>query len=173
MANFLDQSDGLFYFNDPKSEKLIADKKEIFDNVIPASNSVMARNLHQLGLYFYSDIYLKQAESMLQLIGEMLVKDPGFLANWANLYLEKAVPTAEIAVAGPDAVEQARFFQAVYQPNMVIAAASEATDDLPLLADKSAKKTTFFVCFNQSCKQPVERMEEARKQLPFLANIER
>ena len=171
MDNFFDESDGLFYFNDPKSEKLIADKKEIFDNVIPASNSVMARNLHQLGLYFYNDNYLKQAENMIQLVGEMLVKDPGFLANWASFYLEKAVPTAEIAIVGPDAVGQARSFQSLYHPNMVIAAASGTTNEIPLLVGKSAKKTTFYVCFNKSCKQPVESIEEARKQMPLLPNI--
>jgi len=168
MENFFDESDGLFYFNDPKSEKLIADKKEVFDNVIPASNSVMARNLHQLGLYLYNDAYLAQAESMLQLVSEMLVKEPDFLANWANFYLEKSVPTAEIAITGKDASGVGVSLQAAYHPNMVIAADAGFSNELPILAGKSGERSTLFVCFNKSCKQPVESIEAAVKQLPFL-----
>src|SRR5690606_30334545 len=57
LLHFYDEEDGYFYFNDPDAEKLIANKKELFDNVIPASNSIMARNLHQLGIIFYDDRY--------------------------------------------------------------------------------------------------------------------
>ena len=39
MDQFFDESDGFFFFNNPKSETLIANKKEIFDNVIPSSSS--------------------------------------------------------------------------------------------------------------------------------------
>lgn len=55
LEHFFDEDDGLFYFNNPDSETLIANKKEIFDNVIPSSNALMATNLHQLGRYFYED----------------------------------------------------------------------------------------------------------------------
>ncbi|EPR69070.1 thioredoxin domain-containing protein [Cyclobacterium qasimii] len=168
MDNFFDETDGLFYFNDPKTEKLIADKKEVFDNVIPASNSVMARNLHQLGLYLYNDAYLAQAESMLQLVSEMLSKEPDFLANWANFYLEKSVPTAEVAIKGKNAKGVGISLQANYHPNMVIAAEDGFSSELPILEGKSGEIATLYVCFNKSCKRPVESIEEAVKQLPFL-----
>ena len=169
MDNFLDERDGMFFFNDPKTEKLIADKKEVFDNVLPASNSVMARNLHQLGLYLYNDTYLCQAESMLQLVREMVIKEPDFLANWANFYLEKSVPTAEIAITGKEANRVGLSLQADYHPNMVIAATTVNTEEVPILAGKSTEKTILYVCFNKSCKQPVETIEEAVSQLPFLS----
>lgn len=169
MDNFLDERDGMFFFNDPKTEKLIADKKEVFDNVLPASNSVMARNLHQLGLYLYNDTYLCQAESMLQLVREMVIKKPDFLANWANFYLEKSVPTAEIAITGKEANRVGLSLQADYHPNMVIAATTVNTEEVPILAGKSTEKTILYVCFNKSCKQPVETIEEAVSQLPFLS----
>ena len=47
--NFYDEKEQLFYFTDKSAEELIARKKEIFDNVIPSSNSMMARNLYTLG----------------------------------------------------------------------------------------------------------------------------
>lgn len=50
VMHFYDEEENLFYFTSDNAEKLIARKKEIFDNVIPASNSVMAQNMHKLGI---------------------------------------------------------------------------------------------------------------------------
>ena len=168
MDSFYDEEDGMFYFNDPKSEKLIANKKEIFDNVIPSSNSVMARNLHQLGLYLYKDNYLAQAKSMLQLVSEILMKEPDFLANWANFYLEQSVPTAEMVIAGKKASELGLILQKTYRPNTIVAAATNSNILLPILADKKGEKSTFYVCFDKTCKQPVDTIEAAIQQLPKL-----
>lgn len=168
MDRFLDESEGLFFFNDPKQEKLIADKKEIFDNVIPASNSIMARNLHRLGIYLYKDEYLSLAENMVQLVKELLLKEPSFLANWANFYLEKTLPTAEIAILGPDAEGKALDFQKHYYPNTVLAAGT-GKEHIPLLKDKPAGKNQYFICFDKTCKQPVSSLEAAVVQLPHLS----
>src|SRR5262249_9050977 len=43
IKNFLDPTDHYFHFSAQAAEQLIAKRKEIFDNVIPSSNSVMAR----------------------------------------------------------------------------------------------------------------------------------
>jgi uncharacterized protein YyaL (SSP411 family) len=56
--NFYDEAEKLFYFTDANAERLIARKKEIFDNVIPASNSAMAKNLHKLGLLLDKPEYI-------------------------------------------------------------------------------------------------------------------
>lgn len=167
MDRFMDNTDRLFFFNDPKQEKLIADKKELFDNVIPASNSIMARNLHRLGIYFYEDDYLDQAAHMVQLVKELVLKEPSFLANWAHFLLEKTVPTAEIAVLGPDSKVRALDFQKSYFPNTVLAAGT-AMDKLPLLDGKADDKILYFVCFDKTCKQPVSNLKEAVRQLPHL-----
>ncbi|SEI86195.1 hypothetical protein SAMN05192553_101580 [Cyclobacterium xiamenense] len=167
MERFFDDSDGLFFLNDPGQEKLIADKKEIFDNVIPSSNAVMARNLHRMGIYYYRQRYVDQAEKMLQLVQGILLQEPSFLAYWASFYLEKSIPTAEIAILGPDAAENGLIWQKGYRPNTVLAAAS-TTADLPLLQDKPLDANRFFVCFNKTCKQPVARLQEALDQLPNL-----
>src|SRR5690606_3447648 len=37
LTHFFDKEDGYFYYNNPEAERLIANKKELFDNVIPAS----------------------------------------------------------------------------------------------------------------------------------------
>ena len=172
LEHFHDASDGFFYFNNPDAEKLIANKKELFDNVIPSSNSMMARNLHQLSLYFYNDQYSEISQNMLGHIKSMLSQDIGFLANWAILYLEQMVPTAEVAVSGRKAKEQAQLIRKNYYPNMVLAASEEPADLPPLLQDKaadSAGNALIYVCFDKVCQKPVATVKEAVKQFPTLA----
>ncbi|MDX2189194.1 MAG: thioredoxin domain-containing protein [Bacteroidota bacterium] len=48
LENFIDTEEIFLFFTDKNAEKLIARKKEIYDNVIPSSNSTMAINLWQL-----------------------------------------------------------------------------------------------------------------------------
>lgn len=172
LRHFFDEEEGYFYFNNPDAEKLIANKKEMFDNVIPASNSMMARNLHQLGVFFYEDHYLQLSKNMLGPLINLLTKDPGFLANWASLYLEILVPTAEIAIIGHDAHPTALKLLQNYHPNILVAASESATDNLPILEDKAAGpmgNALFYVCFNKACQKPVMAMEEALGQFPSLA----
>jgi uncharacterized protein YyaL (SSP411 family) len=172
LLHFFDKEDGYFYFNNPDAEKLIANKKELFDNVIPASNSMMARNLHQLGILFYDDRYKELAANMLDAIKQLLAADVGYLANWANLYLDSLVPTAEIAVIGHGAKTKALALRQIYHPNTLIAAAEDETDKLPLLQKKTAHATgeaLIYVCFDKVCQKPVLTIDEAIQQFPTLA----
>jgi len=172
LEHFLDAEDGFFYFNNPDAEKLIANKKELFDNVIPSSNSMMARNLHQLSSYFYNDDYSRISQDMLGHIKSMLSQDIGFLANWANLYLEQMVPTAEVAVVGENAKDIAFQLKRNYYPNTVLTATDALADFPPLLEDKrgdSKGNALIYVCFDKVCQKPVSTVEEALKQFPTLA----
>ncbi len=172
ITEFYDDTDGFFYFNNPNAEKLIADKKELFDNVIPASNSMMARNLHRLSLFTYEEKYTEIASKMLGGMKELILRDPGFLSNWASLFLEKLVPTAEIAIIGAGATMKARAFQQNYTPNMILAYSESPTDNAAILADKTPDPTgnaLIYVCFDHACRKPVRTREEAVSQLPYLA----
>jgi uncharacterized protein YyaL (SSP411 family) len=171
LARFYDAEDGYFYFSDPMAEKLIANKKELFDNVIPASNSILARSLHQLSLLTYQDNYGKIAARMLGGMKELVLKEPGFLCNWANFYLESLVPTAEIAIVGRGAKEKALVLLANYLPNAVVAWSESPTASVPLLEGKlgDAKgNALIYVCVNRSCRRPVATVEEARALVPQL-----
>jgi uncharacterized protein len=172
LAQFFDESDGFFYFNNPTAEKLIANKKELFDNVIPASNSIMARNLHRLSLLTYEEKYGQIAQHMLGGMKELISRDPGFLSNWANFYLESLVPTAEIAIVGKGAEKLAQSLQKACLPNIVLAWSEVATETAPILQGKTPDPTgnaLIYVCFDRACRRPVDTLEEALTQLPYLA----
>jgi len=166
LSHFQDPEDGMFFFTDKTSEKLIARKKELFDNVIPSSNSVMAANLHKLGLYFDNDNYSQTADKMLHTITPLLLKEPSHLSNWAILYFTNLTPTAEVAIVGKQVPEMREELSAFYLPNMILMGSNHKSS-LPLLTDKVPVngKTTIYVCYNKTCQLPVHSPAEALEQL--------
>ncbi len=166
LSNFYDESENLFFYTDKEGEQLIARKKEIMDNVIPASNSVMALNLLFLGLHFDRPKYADISDAMLSQVKELLVKQPSHLANWATVYYYKLKPTAEIAIVGPEAKTTRQSFADFYLPNAIFAGTvTEST--LPLLTDRFAigEETTIYICYNKTCQLPVHTISEALEQL--------
>jgi uncharacterized protein YyaL (SSP411 family) len=57
VAGFFDREDGYFNYTSSNAEKLIARKKEIFDNVIPASNSLMSMILFVLVTMLDNEVF--------------------------------------------------------------------------------------------------------------------
>ncbi|MHC2993093.1 thioredoxin [Pontibacter sp. HJ8] len=166
LSHFFDGQEGMFFFTDESSEKLIARKKEIMDNVMPSSNSVMAINLHLLGLYFDQEQYLQLSDDMLARVKPLVIQEPSHLSNWAILYYHKLRPMAEVAIVGNQAPEMRSELSVFYLPNMLLTG-TEQTSALPLLHDRTAigGKTTVYVCYNKTCQLPVHTAAEALKQL--------
>lgn len=166
LTNFFDEAEGMFYFTDEQAEKLIARKKELFDNVIPSSNSVMAINLHQLGLYFDEQRYTELSSDMLARMKDLMLKEPTHLSNWAILHYYKLARTAEVAIVGPEAPEMRAEISAFYLPNILLAG-TDKSSSLPLLQNREAigGKTTVYVCYNKTCQLPVHTAAEALEQL--------
>lgn len=166
IEHFYDSAEELFFYTDDKSEQLIARKKEIFDNVIPASNSAMAQNLYFLGNMLERDSYLKLSESIISKIAPMIKTDPQYLTNWGTLYAFRSQPIIEIAIIGEDFLLLSHELQRHFIPNKVISA-SFKSNDLPLLRNRIAiaDKTTLYVCYNKSCKLPVHSIQEALEQI--------
>lgn len=167
ISNFFDSSEDLFYYTDKESDDLIARKKEIFDNVIPASNSAMAQNLYFLGHLMERNDYLDLSRTMLSKMAPLALRDPQYLSNWASLFSLYSKPVAEIAIVGEEYKSFAQEIHNRFIPNQVIAATDQVVNSLPLLQQRSALdgKTTIYVCYNKSCKLPVHSVSEALKQL--------
>jgi len=169
LAHFFDEAESMFFFTDNSSEKLIARKKEIFDNVVPSSNSVMAINLHILGLYFDEERYTSLSDEMLSKVKDLVVKEPSHLSNWAMLYFYKLTPTAEVAIIGEKAAEMRAELSAFFLSNIILLGSSGKEDatKIPLLEDKTVLngKITVYVCYNKTCQLPVHIAADALGQL--------
>jgi len=139
----------------------------MMDNVIPASNSIMAENLLKLGLHLDNEEYKSRSYDMVNQVSELVGRELEYMANWAQVALPLLKPLPEIAIIGDNAIEIASAFNALHLPIKVISA-SKNESDLPLLQYKSVVEgeTTIFVCFNKACKLPVHTIEDALNQIP-------
>jgi uncharacterized protein YyaL (SSP411 family) len=166
VEHFFDESDGFFFYTSGNSEALIARKKEIFDNVIPSSNAVMAQNLHQLGVLFDRDEWQKMAAAMVDSLSHLIKSEPGFMSYWAIAYAEIKKGLAEIVLIGKGINVLRSQLQRNFLPFSLIQG-SEISGGLPLQRDKTAidGKPTVYVCHNRTCQLPVHTVEEALMQL--------
>ncbi|PTB95785.1 thioredoxin domain-containing protein [Marivirga lumbricoides] len=167
LANFYDEEEKLFYYTDAQSEKLIARKKEIFDNVIPASNSVMMENLHWLGILSTGSEYLEISDTMLEQVEHFISKEPRYMSNWASAATLKVHNTYDVVIIGPEAKNMQQQMWAQFHPNTLILAREEPTEIASVFKGKELlnQQTTIFVCQMNACQKPVNTVGEAIEQL--------
>ena len=63
--HFMDKDSGMFYFTSDEDKALLSRKMELTDNVIPASNSSIAKSLFRLGHHFENEEYILMSRKML------------------------------------------------------------------------------------------------------------
>jgi uncharacterized protein YyaL (SSP411 family) len=166
IANFYDAEEGLFYFTDVLAEQLIARKKEIYDNVIPASNSLLANALFDLGVLLSDNEYTDLAASMFGRVRKLAVADPTYMACWAKLGLKINGNIPEVVIVGENAEVLRRELSGRIHRAAYFAGSTVAESELLLLRDRYvAGKTLIYVCRNSVCQLPVSTVEEALTQI--------
>ena len=163
VKHFLDEESAMFWFKSNKDEQLIAKKQENSDNVIPASNSVMAHNLFILSKLTYNQEFEKTGKQMLSNILPHIEYGQSY-SNWLRLYLYETYPFYEIAATGKNFRALTIELRKTYIPNKLILGA-EKKSDLPLLENKFFEEETIFVCQNKTCQLPVKLVTDALKQI--------
>ena len=153
LEHFYDAETGFFTFTSNLDEAWITSHFETEDNVIPASNSVMAKNLFQLGIYFENSYYEKVSQQMLQKIMPS-VDYPSAYSNWMDLALNYSEQNKELAICGNLALEYCSKINALYFPNVVLAGTKKVSN-LPFLKNRFvADQTLFYLCQNKTCSSP-------------------
>jgi uncharacterized protein YyaL (SSP411 family) len=166
IAHFYDMESGMFFFTNDKDPKLIARKMEVSDNVIPASNSSMAKGLHQLGTLFENEHYLKISEQMLSNMQDAFNNYLPAASNWGILLLRKSFPYYEVAIVGNEANDKMIEINQSYFPNVIYLGDFSQESTLPLLELKWVEgQTTFYVCENKVCQLPVTETQKAIQQI--------
>ena len=163
LAHFDDPNSELYYYTSDIDPALITRKIESADNVIPGSNSVMAKNLHELGLYFYNNEWGEKAQAMMHTMANSIVESGAvdFYTEWTQVYWQLVHPPYEVAIVGKDANEKRNKFMAEYHPNTILLG-GENEGALELLNGKLQEgETMIYVCQNKVCKLPVTEVEKA------------
>ncbi len=162
--NFYDEKAQFFSFTSHKDDPLITSHFEVEDNVIPASNSVMADALFKLNIYFENGYYEKMGRQMVQNIVPT-VDYPSAFSNWLNVQLYFSEQNKELAICGNKALEYLQKINQNYLPNIVIAGSSTSSK-LPFLENRySEKETLFYLCQNKTCDVPSANYEEIIKEI--------
>ena len=168
IEHFYNKENSMFNYTSDIDPPLVARKLEIGDNVIPGSNSIMARNLRYLGELYYGEDGHDNLQISKQMLTNMYatltsVEEPSFYSNWAQLFVDMAYPPYEVAILGDDAEQAREAMMSHYIPNaMFLGGKSEG--NLLLLKDKLQEgQTMIYVCQAKTCKFPVEDPKEAIK----------
>ncbi|WP_339916752.1 thioredoxin domain-containing protein [Yeosuana marina] len=163
--HFFDEKSNMFFFTSNEDDSLVSRNIEYRDNVIPASNSMMAKNLFKLSHYFDNEHFKRTALTMLNNVKPEMKEYPSGYSNWFDLMLNYTSPFYEVAVIGKDASSKISELNKFYIPNKLIAG-STSENNLPLLENRFIPNETFiYVCVNNTCKLPVSNVEDAIKLL--------
>ncbi|TQK69914.1 thioredoxin domain-containing protein [Nocardioides sp. SLBN-35] len=150
--------DGGFFDTSADAEVLVARPRDPGDNASPSGFSSLVHALVEAHALTGVGRYRDAAETALATVSVLADKAPRF-AGWS---LAAAVTMLdgplEVAVVGPAGVERdALVAKALTLPGAVVVAADEASEDIPLLAGRTAVdgRPAAYVCRGFVCERPV------------------
>ena len=161
LIHFFDNVSGMFFYTHHEHSNLISRKMEVTDNVIPSSNSEMAKNLFVLGKYFFNDEYINKARQMLLNVKADMQKNIFYYSNWGMLEIALIAALADVAIVGNNCFELRCKLDENYLPNALLSG-GQHEGRLPVLENKHVDgKTSIYVCRNKVCKIPVTEVDKA------------
>ncbi len=165
IEQFIDEQDGFFFFNSKKTIDVLLHKKEFYDNATPSGNSMMAKNLQRLSIYFDNDHYRNSVLKMLVQLKNSILQYPSSFSNWINVMLTFIFPGSEVAVVGKDYLKFSNRINAFFLPDKILMATMNGNGNyFPILKGKvEVDHTQFFICKNYACLKPVTTFEEFLK----------
>nr|WP_299175110.1 thioredoxin domain-containing protein [uncultured Allomuricauda sp.] len=163
--HFFDSTSGMFFYTSDEDESLIRRSVETSDNVISASNSIMAKNLLKYHKLFSEEGYGETAEQMVKNVQTDFDESAQGFANWLHLVLYENQNFYEIAVVGEDYKGLGKQIASSYIPNSILVGSpKEGTIEL-LKSRYNEGQTLVYVCIEGTCKLPVTSAEKALGQL--------
>jgi uncharacterized protein YyaL (SSP411 family) len=165
LIHFFDVESGMFFYTSDIDPDLVARKMEIADNVIPSSNSQMAKNLFLLGQYFYKDDYILKSKQMLNNVKQAALRSGVYYANWDILMAWFISEPYLISIVGDDHLSKRKEFDTYYLPNVFLSG-GKTEGTLELLKGKNiAGQTTIYACQNKVCDRPETKVKDMLKQI--------
>ena len=176
MKYFWDEQNGGFYFTSSTSEELIARQKDVYDGAIPSGNSIALLNLIRLSRFTGNIYFEKKASILVKYFSGYISRSPSaFCMYMCGLDFLLSSSTEIVIVFKQKygiVTEGINLIRSIFNPNKVVILKSENIDKVfaeMLSFTKDMKmmnnKTTFYVCRDYACNQPVCSIEELKKLL--------
>jgi hypothetical protein len=166
IERFADEERGGFFETSSDHEQLVARRKDLEDNPIPAGNSSAAYGLERLAALTGEHEYERRAEGVLRLLQEIAPRHPQAFAHLLQALDFRLAQTKEVALAGTDTAELERVVRSKFRPHIVLAGGEP--DGVPLMEGREPVDghAAAYVCEQFSCRQPVTQAHELEALLP-------
>jgi len=168
IKHFQDDLSGMFYFTSVLDSPLITRKTETEDNVIPSSNSSVAKSLFILGHYFENNTCLTLSKKMTGSVKDFISKYPSAFSNWGILLMNQHYPFYEIVITGEHAEKKRKDLNQHFIPNKVLAGSAKKSE-MMLFQNRTpqADKTLIYVCVDNHCLLPTENIQDVVSQIKY------
>ena len=168
IERFADRERGGFFETSSDHERLVARRKDLEDNPIPAGNSSAAYGLLRLAALTGEASYERHAEGVLRLLGGIAPQHPQAFAHLLQAIDFRLAATREVALVGEEIEPLDRAVRARFRPHLVVAAtlAADGRGDAgggpALLRGRTPVegRAAAYVCENFACRRPVTEPEE-------------
>ena len=163
---------GGFYDTGADTPALVVRPKDLFDNAVPAGNSVMAESILRIAAFTGAETFEERARAIFRALGPAMAQAPtgfGHLLGALDLALarpkEIAISTTDVGSPATRALAEVVWDR--YPPNRVLAVGGTDSTAVPLLADRPARDgvPTAYVCERFVCAAPVTRPDELAENL--------
>jgi uncharacterized protein YyaL (SSP411 family) len=160
---FIHADGSLYYYTSIHQADIIMRQADLQDNVIPASNSIMAWSIFMLGHIQSNPKYLAQAKQMCAYAMAQIGNYAEAYANWCRLMLQMEQGLSEIVICGEKAHHYQKELYKIVGPGSVIYATEKPNAAKPFEDRYEADKTSFYLCKHQTCSIVEHDFEEFLK----------
>jgi uncharacterized protein YyaL (SSP411 family) len=162
IERFSDTDGGGFFATASDHEELVARRKDLEDNPIPAGSSSAALGLLRLAALTGEYRYRELAEGAIRLVLEIAPRHPQAFGHMLRAMDFHAAAVKEVALAGDDLGELTDVLREELRPHMVLA--GPPGDGVPLMKGRAPVngRPAAYVCRELVCRQPVTEAGDLR-----------
>ena len=163
LERFPDPENGGFFSTADDHEQLIARRKDIDDNPIPAGQSAACLGLLRLGALTGEHRYEEAALGVIRLLHTIAPQHPAGFGHLLQAIDFHVSPVREVALVGPDLEPLERVVRSTFRPHVVLAGGEP--DGVPLLAGREPVdgRAAAYVCERFACRRPGHGAGRARR----------
>jgi uncharacterized protein YyaL (SSP411 family) len=163
IEHFADEENGGFFETADYHERLVARRKDLEDNPIPAGNSSAAYGLLRLALLTGEYGYEQRAVGVFRLLHLIAFKHPQSFAHLLQALDFHFAAVKEVALVGSDVTALERVVRGRFRPHLVLAGGDgDADSEVPLLEGREpvGDRAAAYVCERFACRRPVTEPDE-------------
>jgi hypothetical protein len=160
LERFSDPENGGFFSTADDHDQLIARRKEIDDNPIPAGQSAACLGLLRLAALTGEHRYEEAALGVIRLLHTIAPQHPAGFGHLLQAIDFHVSPVREVALVGPDLEPLERVVRSTFRPHVVLAGGEP--DGVPLLEGREPVdgRAAAYVCERFACRRPVTEPAE-------------